>query len=497
MIHQWPLSQPIGDTPVVFSRLLSTIAGNVSFLATPRQFFPDVTLDVPTLMALVVVFTFLIQFYFTVVSLNLAAVASASSLPPSSSTFSTTTTATSIFTQEETVSSPIRTQMVTPAPAPDWRFLPHRVVRRSLDFSPGQDRSAWPQPLQPWNTLHYLELARRSSGRPQVVPYEAVSNSVGTSEERLTSQRRMSLLYEIEEGGSSGEMHGSLNPLTLSSHRVDVSHENTEDIKTNAAGLVSSVLYGAERWSNRLEEWNILSPDGAHALTQVLLMVRCAFINPNFCAKLDHYFRRQHDLNLAAAMMNDYDHDDHIAIPDGAEQPDISLSEEMSGMEKHDAAEVDREVLNTGRVENPIRLDKDGNRKGLRKELEAQGKIGTVSLVDHLKVSNLPVGAPGGVGRLDKLSLPSIRRPQVSLIERNGKLRVTGPGSSGTALASKKTWGVYVIVTLAAAILLVMEAAHRILQLVARPGRALHSPYQDPLDALTAALHRWHDRDDL
>lgn len=493
MIQAWPLSQLGGNTPGVLSSLSSIVPGNVSSLGTPRQFFPDVTLDVPTLMALVVVFTFLIQFYFTVVSLNLAAVASAS-LSASSSSSTTTTTATTILAQEETVVT-LRTQTVTPAPAPEWRFLPHRLGRRSLDFPSGHRLATQPVLSQPWDTPHYLGLARRSFDRPQVAPREAVPHQGGTAGGRRTGPRRMSLLYEMEDAGTGGKELGMLDPLTLSSHRVGVLPENTEDTKTNAAGLVSTVLYGAERWGDRLQEWNILSPDGAQALTQTLLMVRCAFISPAFCAKLDHYFRRQHDLNLVAAMMNDHkNYDDHTTWLGGTEQPGTTLPKGTKAMEKETEAEGDREVVHLGKFGALVRLDKGSARTGRPEKLEAQGKIGAVGLVDQREASRRTSGPPGAVGRPDKLRLSSITRPKVGPVERQGKRRVARPGGSGTAPASRKTWGMYVMVTLAAVVLLVIEAAHRILQLVARPGRALQLPHHDPLGTLIAALHRWHDR---
>lgn len=487
MTHPWSLTQLGGDTPGALSGLASAIAGNVSSLVTARQFLPEVTLDVPTLMALVVVFTFLIQFYFTVLSLNLAAVASASSSASSSSSTtitSTTTTATAILEQEEIMFTQ-GAQTVTPAPAPEWRFHRHRLGRRSLD-SPAQLLSS-----QPWHIPHYVGLSRRSDG-PQVALRRG-----RTAGGRRTGPRRMSLLYEVEDSGSDEEALSMMNPLTLSSHRVSVLPENTEVTKTNAAGLVSSVLYGAERWGDRLQEWNILSPDGAQAFMQTLLMVRCAFISPDFCAKLDHYFRRQHDLNLVAAMMNDHiDYDDHSTWLVGAEQPDMSLPEGTKAMEREAEAVGDKEVVHLGKFGTLVRLDKGSPRTDRPGKLEAQGKIGAVGLVDQQEASKQQNGPSGGVRRPGRVKISSITRSKVSPVERHGKRRVAALGASGTALGSGNTWGVYVVVTLAAVVLLVMEATQRLLQFVSRPGRALHRPHSEHLETLAAALHRWRDLDD-
>lgn len=486
MTHPWSSTQLGGDTPAgALSGLASAIAGNVSALVTARQFLPEVTLDVPTLMALVVVFTFLIQFYFTVLSLNLAAVASASSLSASSSSSTTTTTtATAILEQEETMFT-LGTQTVTPAPAPEWRFHRHRLGRRSLD-SPAQLLSS-----QPWDIPHYLGLSRRSD-RPQVALRRG-----RTAGGRRTGPRLMSLLYEVEDSGSDEEALSMMDPLTLSSHRVGVLPENTEVTKTNAAELVSSVLYGAERWGDRLQEWNILSPDGAQAFMQTLLMVRCAFISPDFCAKLDHYFRRQHDLNLVAAMMNDHnDYDDHSTWLVGAEQPDTSLPEGTKAMEREAEVVGDKEVVHLGKFGTLVRLDKGSARTDRPGKLEAQGKIGAVGLVDQQEASKQQIGPSGGVRRPEKVKMSSITRSKVSAVERDGKQRVAELGGSGTPLGLGNTWGVYVVVTLAAVVLLVMEATQRILQLVARPGRALQRPYSQHLETLAAALHRWRDLDD-
>lgn len=266
-------------------------------------------------------------------------------------------------------------------------------------------------------------------------------------------------------------------------------------METNAAGLVSGVLYGAERWSDRLLEWNILSAEGAQALTQTLLMVRCAFISPGFCAKLDHYFRRQHDLHLVAAMMNhhgDYENREHRVA--GTGHPDAPRSEKKAAPGRQ-AEQEDGEVRQTSKVVTVVQRDRGGTKgtkTGRPGELEVQGKTGAVGIMDQRVPAKKPGGIPG-LSHRRKVKFPISGRPKGKPVERQDKRRVGTPVPSGLAPTSGKSWGVYVVVMLAAVVLLVMEAAQRIVQFVTNPGRALHRSTHDPMTTLTAALHRWHD----
>ncbi|MPC12271.1 hypothetical protein E2C01_004953 [Portunus trituberculatus] len=501
MSEAWHHSHLSGDTQGVLAAA-AVAARNVTSWLTPRQLFPDVPLDVPSLMASVVVFTFLVQFFFTVVSINLAVASSSSSLSSRTAITTTTTTTTTTTSATTTVFDSIRTQTVTPAPPPAWRsFLrapsaQQRLWRRSPDSLPfpARHRHVF-HALSPqsWDTPHHFGKARGSFDRPRVAPRSTMSPKTSVSvaaEERRTGPRLMPIGYEVDEVGLSSEAVDILDPLTLSSHRVSLVPKGAQPLETNAAGLMSGMLYGAERWGDRLLDWNILSADGAQALTQTLLMVRCAFISPGFCAKLDHYFRRQHDLHLVAAMMNH--HGDYDRVADTG-QPETPRSEKKPAPGKQ--AEVgDEEVKQASKVMTVVQRDRGdrGGTKSTKTKLEMQGKTGAVGLEDQRGPAKKPGGIPS-VGHRRKVKFPGRVRPKGKPAERQDKRRVGTPVPSGLAPTSSKSWGVYMMVMVAAVVLLVMEAAQRIVQFVTNPGRALYRPHHDPMTTLTAALHRWHD----
>lgn len=389
-------------------------AGQGVLSEAPRQLedllsggLPGLPLDAPTIMSLVIIVAFVLQFYWTLITLSLTD-ASSSSL---SVTPTTTTTTTAVPSPVVTLQV-IRRQTVTPAPPPEWRHLPdfklpQWVVKRSADVL---ERSG----------VKYVQQLNSVAG--QETPHK-----VGVVDEVWHARPRMSLRYRSD---GRRDVWRVQEPLPTSSHRlVELSHQDEEVRDT---GMAAKMLYAAERWGDHLQHWKILSPDGAQLLTQTLLMVRCAVVSVDFCAKLDHYFRRQHDLNLAAEMMNYHDDDSQKYDDDyNYNQWLLELNETSSAANQ--GPRYVQELQTTTMTEE----DKDG----------AQQRYGQ---------------------------------------EQEGDRKVWASGSVGN-----KTWNIYVFMSVMAVLVFLMDASYRILRVVSTSGRAVNDPHQHLLATLSAAMHRW------
>ena len=335
--QQWDYEHPIDS-----GRQLQQINSIATFLG---GFLPNITLDSPTVMSLLILIAFVVQFYWTVVSVTLASSSSSSS--SSSSDNSATTVATrvqnaiasgNIPNPDVTTSSPTtvniipRTQTVTPAPAPAYRFymqnnvpFHHLVGKRSADMKninhSRNDMDLTNDPyyeyLKNFNnnipTKSPIEHIRRYSGHKTSSPtlknrfkfpldYGSVKFPFGNKEKILFGKldRKKFNLISPDKRNSRVAWSGEM-PLALASHRLS-------DLQQDDEVTLSGLLYTAEKWGQRLRDWNIIPKDGAKTMAETLLVVRCAIAkDPAVCGQLDHYYRRQHDLKIAAAIMNHQD----------------------------------------------------------------------------------------------------------------------------------------------------------------------------------------------
>lgn len=486
------------------------------------SFLPDVPLDAPTVMSLIIIFAFILQFYWTVISFNLAGGVSGSSATTATTTTTTTTTEASRVFDEATVAPAVtaRTQTVTPAPAPEWRYmmrdfdLPKWVLMQKVDVkhSGVQYRKARSAPLErPW--VQPREGRSRVESRSRVIDGEYWPRKQEWLEELhwgqdhrwppTSTEEAPQTVTEVDQAGVRGEdtdaparhtapypadtelpwtpmrneparhpggeesgvrpqmpidydVEASLpTPLDLSSHRL-VNYPLKES-GMKVEGAAADLLHAAERWGNRLKNWHVLGKDGAEMVTQAVLMMRCAIGSVGFCAKLDHYFRRQHDLNLAAAMMNhhhgeeqaSYDYDSYF------DPPDYDYREWHAKVKK---VPKDR---GPGRLYQPEEIEEEQEKT----EEDADAN-------DQLQ------------RRHDQH-----RGDQDDDTQRQDT-RVTESGS-----LMKKSWNIYFFMSVMAVLVFLMDASYRILRVVSfGASRAFHDPHYDLLATLSAAIRRWDDQ---
>lgn len=502
------------------------------------SFLPDVPLDAPTVMSLIIIFAFILQFYWTVISFNLASGVSGSSAAATATTTTTTTTTTeaSRVFAEATVAPAVtaRTQTVTPAPAPEWRYmmrdfdLPKWVLMQKVDVkhSGVQYRKARSAPLErPWaqprlgrsrvesrsrvtdgeywpRKQEWLEEQRWGEGHrwpptsteeaPQTVtevdqadlrgedtdvpahhtapyPADTAPYPANTAPYPADTVPPWAPSGNEPVGHPSGEESGGRpqmpidydvdaslpKPLDLSSHRLV--HYPVEESDMKVEGAAADLLHAAERWGNRLKNWHVLGKEGAEMVTQAVLMMRCAVGSVGFCAKLDHYFRRQHDLNLVAAMMNhhhseeqpSYDYDSYYDPPD------------------YDHRDWHPKVKKVPKDRGPGRLYQPEEVKEEQEKPEED-----VDAKDQLQ-----------------------RRHDQHRVDQDDDTQQQDTRVTESGSLMKKSWNIYFFMSVMAVLVFLMDASYRILRVVSfGASRAFHDPHYDLLATLSAAIRRWDDQ---
>lgn len=458
------------DTPRYFDDLLSGLADLV----------PDVPLDAPTIMSIIMIAAFVIQFYWSLISLSLAQASAAPSSSSASSATTTTTTTTTAAALEAppavisfaaaatttnaaaipdisaVVTSTPRTQTVTPAPPPEWGnfiedfHLPHWVVKCSpalLKWSGVQYLKKWDADMPTHSQAQNIEKLSPLQGPGQTVDNIGHDRGMDYTEESwYRSNPRMSLHYGTSGAGGNGwdvEDLGHIEDLEelreflgepLSSHRLislpEEQEDQTEEGKT-ASGIAARMLYNAERWGHRLEDWNVLSPDGAQMLTHTILMMRCAVLSPDYCAKLDHYFRRQHDLNLVAAMMNHHT---------GEESQDYGGSDDYHDYSYHDW------LPETGTSMSPPWIDRGPGR-----------------LYDGEQNWNTRKQGKNNAQERQEQQHHKKKQDKKRRVKTGGDLENSSSNSS-SSISNNRTWNIYIFMSVMAVLVFLMDASYRILR---------------------------------
>lgn len=260
-----------------------------------------------------------------------------------------------------------------------------------------------------------------------------------------------------------------VEPMPETSHRGEDANQ--------PPSLANSVVYAAERWGDRLQAWRLLGPDGANTFSHLLLMVRCALINLDHCARLDHHFRRQHDLRIVADMMN------HRTRPPTRRTHKPASFRPHGSHSSAPPQQPQGKVRRTGnRRRPPVKLSPSAVK--LRPQSK-QDKIGRFT--DKAGGGQVVMGGGGGGGMMKQ--------------EKNNKKHAGVSVAGGDEGDVAGSWDMYAFLSVVAMLVFVMDASYRVLRLLTNGGRALVTPqpfqqqqhqHQQLLDTLTDALHRWH-----
>ncbi|KAK7081560.1 hypothetical protein SK128_022449 [Halocaridina rubra] len=460
--HQWAPALLGAEDPSATSRQFSQVINFLNGIVT------NVPFDLPTVMALLLVFFFIVQFYWTLITMTLNEITSSSSSSSATTTTTTTTTSTpapkialSAFQALEVTP---RTQTVTPAPAPEWRHLlrdfdlPHWVKKRSADV-----HSSGIQYRQNHNNDYTTEPVGTLGGTWGTRGRHPGQRLTYIEAERMWDMKPlMDLQYGAGEG-RGGRWFGD-DTLDLSSHRLV--NLPSSSLNGETSEVASNMLYAAERWGDRLQQWHVISPEGGQLITQTLMMMRCAIGGVDFCAKLDHHFRRQHDLNLAAAMMNYH-------------EEDYSTENDVDEDKRHDYSKYEFEEQWHPGLPDRAWPAADQVPGRVFVAVSPASTPSKVKIIAQRRHNRLPTSGE------------TAEEPESEDIEKNGASSANKKISKGGDV-DKTSWNIYIFMSVMAVLVFLMDASYRILRVVsATTGRALQDPHQDVLTALTAAVRRW------
>ncbi|ROT64107.1 hypothetical protein C7M84_017962 [Penaeus vannamei] len=462
------------------------------------SFLPDVPLDAPTVMSLIIIFAFILQFYWT----------------------SYLSTSPVVCHRRPAVTA--RTQTVTPAPAPEWRYmmrdfdLPKWVLMQKVDVkhSGVQYRKARSAPLErPWaqprlgrsrvesrsrvtdgeywpRKQEWLEEQRWGRGPPLAADEHrgGAADGYGGGPGRFarartrTCRRTTPLLTAADTapypantapypadtvppwapsgnepvGHPSGEESGGRpqmpidydvdaslpKPLDLSSHRLV--HYPVEESDMKVEGAAADLLHAAERWGNRLKNWHVLGKEGA---------------------EMRGLLRQTGPLLPAAARPQPRCCDDEPTTIARSSPPTTTI------------VTTTRPTTTTA--------------TGTTKVKKVPKDRGPGRLYQPEEVKEEQEKPEEDVDAKDQLQ----RRHDQHRVDQDDDTQQQDTRVTESGSLMKKSWNIYFFMSVMAVLVFLMDASYRILRVVSfGASRAFHDPHYDLLATLSAAIRRWDDQ---